>query len=234
MSRFRATFAHRHVVLPIINVNTLDQALTNVRIAREAAADGCFLISLGLASDEELLDIHQAILDAEPGFWVGINCVGMTLEKVFNRIDSRVAGVWADDALIDDSAAEQPAARRIRELQQQRDWTGLYFGGVAFKYQRPVRDPAEAARRARPWMDLVTTSGPGTGHPASPLKVRRMKEAIAPAPLALASGVTPENVNDYLPWADCFLVSTGISYTLEDLDPGRVRDLIHVVRSWPS
>jgi predicted TIM-barrel enzyme len=60
-----------------------------------------------------------------------------------------------------------------------------------------------------------------------------MKRAIGDAPLAIASGVTPENVPDYLPWADCFLVATGISYTFDELDPDRVRDLVQVVRSWP-
>ena len=44
--------------------------------------------------------------------------------------------------------------------------------------------------------------------------------------------MTPENVTDYLPWADCFLVATGISYTFEELDPARVRDLVRVVRAW--
>lgn len=232
MSRFRATFAHRHVVLPIINVNSLEQASTNVQIAREGGADGCFLISLGLASDEELLEIHAAVRAQEPDFWLGINCVGMTLDRLFRRIGPEVAGVWADDALIDETTADQPAAQRVRELQQERGWQGLYFGGVAFKYQRPVRDVVAAARRAVGCMDLVTTSGPGTGIAAAPEKVRLMKQAIGPAPLALASGVTPENVNDYLPWADCFLVSSGISYTLEDLDPGRLRDLLQVIRTW--
>ncbi|MFO0926446.1 MAG: hypothetical protein U0736_05325 [Gemmataceae bacterium] len=232
MSRFRATFAHRHVVLPIINVNSLDQALTNVRIAREAGADGCFLISLGLASDDELLDIHAAVRAREPAFWLGINCVGLTLDRLFNRLDPQVSGVWADDALIDETTTDQPAALRVQQLQQARGWQGLYFGGVAFKYQRPVRDVAAAARKASRYMDLVTTSGPGTGLPAAPEKVRRMKQAIGTTPLALASGVTPENVTDYLASADCFLVSTGISSTLEDLDPDRIRDLLQVIRTW--
>jgi predicted TIM-barrel enzyme len=95
-----------------------------------------------------------------------------------------------------------------------------------------VRDLAKAARRAAPWIDVVTTSGPGTGKAAAPAKVRAMKEALGEHPLALASGVTPENVTDYLPWVDGFLVATGISYTFEDLDPARVRDLVRIVRAW--
>ena len=44
----------------------------------------------------------------------------------------------------------------------------LYFGGVAFKYQRPVDDLAEATTKASRFIDVVTTSGAGTGHAASP------------------------------------------------------------------
>jgi len=232
MSRFHDTFLTRHVILPIINVSSLEHAQENVRIARAAGADGCFLISLGPASDETLLEIHRTLLQREPGFWLGVNCVGLTVERVFTTLGEGADGVWVDDALIDETTTEQPAARDVVQVQRQAGWRGLYFGGVAFKYQRPVRDVAAAARNARAWMDVVTTSGPGTGQAAPPEKIRRMKEAIGDAPLAVASGITPENVNDYLPWADCFLVSTGISYTLDELDPARVRDLVRVVRAW--
>ena len=50
-------------------------------------------------------------------------------------------------------------------------------------------------------------------------------------PLAIASGITPENVADYLPFADCFLVATGISTRIEELDAHRTRALIQAVRA---
>ena len=68
MSRFRAAFPTRHVILPIINVSSLEQAQENVRIARAAGADGSFLISLGPVSDETLLEIHRTLLVREPGY----------------------------------------------------------------------------------------------------------------------------------------------------------------------
>lgn len=105
----------------------------------------------------------------------------------------------------------------------------LYFGGVAFKYQRHVEDFESACRVATRYMDVVTTSGPGTGHAAEVEKIRRMKAALGVIPLAIASGVTPENVADYLPHADCFLVATGISRSFTELDPARVRSLIAAV-----
>jgi hypothetical protein len=232
MSRFRCVFASRHVVLPIIHVSGVEQALRNAALARAAGADGAFLISHGAASDEKLLAIYEEARQALPGWWVGVNCLSWPAEGLFSRLPADAQGAWVDDAQIDESCDEQPAASRVLEAQRRSGWQGLYFGGVAFKYQRPVRDLAAAARRAVPYMDVVTTSGPGTGQAAAPAKVRAMKEAVGNAPLALASGVTPENVPDYLPWADCFLVSTGISYNFEELDPARLADLVRVVRAW--
>jgi predicted TIM-barrel enzyme len=232
MSRFRAVFASRHVILPIIHVVGVDQALRNAQIAQEQGADGVFLISHGRVSDDELLDIHQAVVSAVPELWAGVNCLGLSVEAVFARAGDRVAGVWVDDALVDERRDEQPAAQQILEVQRRHGWRGLYFGGVAFKYQRPVKDLARAARLAAPYMEVVTTSGPGTGHAPEPDKIRTMKQALGDHPLAIASGIAPENVNDYLEHADCFLVATSISYTFEELDPARVRDLVRVVRDW--
>jgi predicted TIM-barrel enzyme len=81
-------------------------------------------------------------------------------------------------------------------------------------------------------MDVVTTSGPGTGHAAEVEKIRRMKQALADAPLAIASGIAPENVGHYLPYADAFLVATGISRSFTELDATRVRLLVECVRSF--
>lgn len=233
MSRFRDTFASRHVVLPIIHVRDKSQARRNLLLARDAAADGAFLISHGQVSDADLLAIHRELTAEVPGFWVGINCLGLSVEEVFTRAKD-AAGVWTDDALIEETTDDQPAARSVVHVQRDQGWNGLYFGGVAFKYQRPVHDLARVARLAADYMDVVTTSGPGTGQAAPPHKVRVMKQALGGHPLALASGVTPENVHEYLPWIDCMLVATGISYTFDDLDPDRVRSLVRVVRAWRS
>jgi predicted TIM-barrel enzyme len=101
---------------------------------------------------------------------------------------------------------------------------------VAFKYQRQIEDLEAACRIACRFVDVVTTSGPGTGQAASVVTIRQMKQALGGWPLAIASGITPENVGDYLPFADCFLVATGISSSFTDLDPVKVQSLIRRVR----
>ena len=144
-------------------------------------------------------------------------------------IDPRVSGIWADNAGINEYETNQPAAEQFRQACQDHGWHGLYFGGVAFKYQREVKELEQAGRIAARYIDVVTTSGPGTGKSAPRAKIAALKHGLGESPLAIASGITPENVTDYLDLATCFLVATGISSSFTELDPARVKALIKAV-----
>jgi hypothetical protein len=230
-ARNRSIFRRRHVVLPVIHVVSAEQALRNARIAREAHADGVFLINHGMPWGE-LLRIHALVDDAFPNWWIGVNCLDLAPAEVFNKISDRVAGVWVDDARIREDLPEQTEAAALARARGAAGKPALYFGGVAFKYQRPVDDVARAARIAAGYVDIVTTSGPATGRPADREKIAAMKAALGATPLAIASGITPENIGDYLPIADCFLVATGISSAFDELDPARVRTLVDRVHAY--
>ena len=227
----RKQFRYPHVILPVIHVATEAQALLNASLAHEAGADGVFLINHAISS-RELLAIHASVANAFPDWWVGVNCLDLYPEDVFSFVSGRVGGVWTDNAMIDEGQKEQPSAEAVLAAQRQHGWRGLYFGGVAFKYQRQVDDLRAAAQAARQYMDVITTSGPGTGQAAHIEKIRAMKEAIGDFPLAIASGITPANVADYLPYSDCYLVATGISKSFEELDEELTRSLIEIVRAY--
>jgi len=222
--------ARRHIVLPVIHVETYDQAARNTEIARTAGSDGVFLINHGIGH-RELLEIAKTVRREFAGFWIGVNCLDLAPAEVFRVVDAGTGGIWVDNASIDERQVSQPEAELVQQECHASGWTGLYFGGVAFKYQRPVADLARAAVLATHYVDVVTTSGPGTGRAAPVEKIAAMKRAMGDFPLAIASGITPENVESYLAIADCFLVATGISWTWSELDPSRVQDLIQVVRS---
>lgn len=228
--RFRNVFSNRHVILPVIHVVNEGQAARNVQISRDAGADGVFLINHGLPW-WELLSIQRTVAARHESWWIGVNCLDLPPQDVFRRIDNTVAGVWVDNALIDEDKTIQPDAEAVNEAKAKAGWNGLYFGGVAFKYQRQVEDLASAATIASHYMDVVTTSGPGTGHAASLDKIGAMKRALGDTPLAIASGITPENVRSYLEIADCFLVATGISKSFEELDQSRTTALVRTVRN---
>ena len=134
--------------------------------------------------------------------------------------------------MIRETEDDQPEADAVLAAIRETGWPGLYFGGVAFKYQRPVDDLGAAAWIAGRYMDVVTTSGVGTGQAAHLEKIGAMKAVLGDVPLAIASGIIPENARDYLPISDCYLVATGIGDSFEELNPGRVGALVEVVHDW--
>jgi predicted TIM-barrel enzyme len=131
---------------------------------------------------------------------------------------------------------DQVDAEQIARIRAESGWTGLYFGGVAFKKQRPVAAAmhARSARLAAPFMDVVTTSGIATGQEADLDKIATFRTALGGTPMALASGITPENAVHYCGQVDCFLVATGINLPGDfyNIDPARLEALLAVTRSY--
>ena len=232
MYKFHEIFKTKLVVLPVIHVYNKQQAINNVVIAIEAKSNGVFLINHGITSNE-LLRICESVINKFPDFWVGINCLDLTAEEVFKEIFQRnlsdnISGIWVDDAKTDERFKEHPEAEMINNLRE--NWHGLYFGGVAFKYQRKVDDLELAAKIAAKYVDVITTSGSGTGIAAEVEKIRRMKKAVGEKPLAIASGITSENVQQYFGLSDCFLVATGISRDFKNLDSKKLELLVEKIR----
>jgi len=81
-------------------------------------------------------------------------------------------------------------------------------------------------------MDVVTTSGVATGQAADVDKIATFRAAMGDTPLALASGITPENAMDYED-IDCFMVATGINKqgNFYDIDPDRLAALMQMTRT---
>jgi hypothetical protein len=235
MNRIEEVFGVSRVLLPVVHPIARDAALESVRVASGAGCKGLFLINQGMGA-EEVLGLVMDVRVRFPGLWVGVNLLGFTAADVLERglagCDGRLDGIWADNAHVDEVAAEQPAAQSFVDARRARGWSGLYFGGVAFKYQREVPDDklGRAAAAALPFVDVVCTSGPGTGHAAEVDKVASMRAGIADrGALALASGVTEDNVAGFLPHVDAFLVGTGIERELGVLEPARVERLQKII-----
>ena len=229
-------------VLPVIHVRDAVQACRNAAVAIEAGAQGVFLINHDFPR-EELVPILGEVRARFPSLWLGANFLAVTGRDAFpvlGRLQAEgvdVDAYWADDARIDERspADEQTEAAAIAAARDASGWKGLYFGGTAFKKQRPVApsDHEAAARTAAPWMDTVTTSGAATGEAADRAKIAAFRRGCGDAPLALASGVTPENAAGYAPDIDAMLVATGINRSGDfyEIDPNRLRRLLAVTRA---
>ena len=228
-------------VLPVIHVRDAGQACRNAAIAIEAGSQGVFLINHDF-HHEALLPILREVRARFPSLWLGVNFLAVTGRDAFpvlGRLQDdgvEIDAYWADDACIDERAAaeNQAEAAAVAAARQASGWQGLYFGGTAFKKQRPVdpRDYERAAQVAAGWMNVVTTSGIATGKAAHHDKIAAFRRGCGDAPLALASGVTPENAADYVQDVDAVLVATGINRSGDfyEIDPERLQRLLAVTR----
>jgi len=218
-----------HKIYPVIHVEDIPQAIGNTLIARKYGADGVFLINHKI-SPEDLLEIHARVAEVVEDWWIGINCLGFSDEQMFQHATPEMSGIWTDNANIDERTDFQQNANYIQSFRKKSGWQGLYFGGVAFKYQREIIDLESACEKAIPYVDIVTTSGPGTAKAADVNKIERMSKALKGHPLAIASGITFDNIESYLDKATHFLVASGINKSWAHLDPYLVKQLVEKIR----
>jgi len=219
LNRFRLAFPRSAALLVVVHAETSDQAIRNVSRAKDSGADGVFLINHRIEADA-LVACYEAVRLRFPDWWIGLSFIGLNPAAAFDLLPQSASGLWVGDAEIDEeNGRPSREAKAFADRRITRRWKGLYFGGVAFKHQRPVQDVALAAVRSVPHIDVVTTSGSGTGMAAPLEKIAVMKGAIGHHPLAIASGIGPENVHLYLPMADCFLVATAVSDSEAELNP---------------
>jgi hypothetical protein len=176
----------------------------------------------------------SVVTRAMSGFWIGVNDLTTPAIETARKWETGLAGVWEDHTVMARDLPHLVSARTRAEQWAALETPPLLFGGVAFKY-----GPDEAltgdglavlASAATALVDVVTTSGPGTGYAARLTKIATIRAAIGESPMAIASGITAENVADYLPYADCFLVASGISRNFDELDPAAVSGLVARVR----
>ncbi|MGI9513975.1 MAG: hypothetical protein ACR2OL_13815 [Anderseniella sp.] len=227
------------VVLPVIHVLDTPRTLENVGVLVGEGAHGCFLINHDFGV-EPFMPIIADVRAAFPSLWMGINFLGVTGRDAFPVLGNLehdgclTDAYWADDACIQEHTGSQPEAEAISASRQASGWSGMYFGGTAFKKQRPV-EPGHyeaAARNACSFMDVITTSGVATGEEADLSKIEAFRAGVGDRPMALASGITPDNAQAYSD-VDCFMVATGINQSgnFYDIDRVRLSRLMKAARS---
>lgn len=230
-------------ILPVIHVLNLEQTVRNIVIAMTEGAQGVFLINHDFPH-HELLPVIQEVRQRFPSLWFGVNFLGVTGKNAFPLLGElsekgvKVDACWADNARIDEHADEQKEADEIASIRASSGWSGLYFGGTAFKKQREVaiEDHQLSAEIAGRYMDVVTTSGIATGAAADISKIETFRKGCGEVPLAVASGVTVDNIGVYASLVDAVLVATGINIPgdFHNIDQARLRALISRARDVSS
>ena len=103
----------------------------------------------------------------------------------------------------------------------------LFFNSVAFKYQKKELNIPQAVLNSKNLNFIPTTSGDATGVAADLSKIKVMKETLKDYPLAIASGLTPENIHEYLSLIEFGLVATGISKDFHNFDEEKLNFIIN-------
>lgn len=215
-------------IYPVVHYINTDCALEQARMAHEAGADGVFLINHH--GDDEVLGHVATLIKAEhPGFKVGINLLAssaMDAALVATRLGLDM--VWADSMGVSSSGLTGEGAD-LSQFAADHPEIEL-FASVAFKYQAAELDPQGAAKRALDAGFTPTTSGDATGHAPSLGKIASMSAACS-GRLAIASGMTPENIAEYAPMLGAVLVATGVSLDEHRFDFEKLVRFVAVARA---
>jgi predicted TIM-barrel enzyme len=211
-------------IIPVIHHLTNELSFENARMCAEENAYGLFLISM-TADNDDLPMLAKVIKAKYPKLKVGVNLLG---ETAINSLDiSKTMGLdmtWSDNPIITSYGISEEAI----EIKSMLNGTEhMFFNSVAFKYQKSELNPGIAADLSKKCGFIPTTSGKATGSAADLNKIMQMKTAIGNYPLAVASGLDPENVVNYLNYLDYGLVATGISKDFHELDQEKLRLIIN-------
>lgn len=214
-------------IIPVIHYHDDEQVMRNATIASEAGCNGVLLIEMS-GNNAPLRPAALAVKEAFPELKVGINYLGVDPRYALeSTLSAGLDMTWTD---------AQPTHSDNRHLVVAKDLAELLhevhhemFVGVAFKHQRYEPDPVAATRRAIATGLIPTTSGPTTGVAADVAHVSQIREQIEKdAPLAIASGITPENFASFKPFLSHVLVATGVSKNFYELDEHRLAALMAV------
>lgn len=221
---FKVTTPH---VWPVIHLKegAVDLALDNAAIAHRCGCAGVFVIDME-GDNQQVVPTAKRIRQAHPTLKVGVNLLGVNPLMVLSQ--SLAAGLdatWTDSPGVTSRNVSSMAQAIADLLKDHPDHQ--FFGSVAFKYQPAESDPSAAAHAAARLGMVPTTSGAATGAAPAESKLAAMREALGGRPLAVASGITPENVEVLGPYLTHILVATGVSDTFHELSAPKLQALMH-------
>jgi hypothetical protein len=187
-------------IIPVIHMLNESQVFANIAICIECGIQKVFLIN-HMVSVSDLINCALKVKEQNPNLWVGINMLGQSPEISLGLglgLKGGIDGIWCDETI-------------TSKISSFRKFEGMVFGGLAFKYQPQPYDYNIACKEAILNTDVATTSGNGTGQPANINKIKNIREFLVNHPMAIASGVSVDNIDNYKGIADYLLVASSIT-----------------------
>ena len=230
----------------------VDLSAREARVYREGGVDGVALENMhdlpylrGEVGPEivaAMTRLGQAV-KAESGLPVGVQILaGANIEALavahaagldFIRAEGYVFAHVADEGLIESSAAKLLRYRRMIGAERVQVWADVKKKHAAHAITADVSLGATAEAAEFMGADSVIVTGSVTGDPP---KIEDVQEATAHCrlPVLLGSGVDVNNIRDFFPVADGFIVGTHFKidgHWANTVDPRRVEAFMGVVRA---
>lgn len=206
-------------VIHLADENRRELLQQNLSVIQGTGSGGCagvFLIHMN-GDDGATMEEAAWVREAYPDLKVGVNLLGIRADLALQEsIWAGLDATWSDSPGVN---SKETAERAFAVQALLKANPGhQFFGSVAFKYQPHEPDAPAAAAAAADLGMLATTSGPATGKAPEFEKLRAMREALGTRPLAVASGITPDNIHELGGPLTHVLVSTGVSRSFHELD----------------
>lgn len=199
-------------LIPVIHMIDERQVFINLDTCFKHDINKVFLINhrVGVRA---LLNCAELVKKAHPKLWLGVNMLGEHPLTAISQ-DLLYEGMWLDETIT------SGVSRELRKFR------GMLFTGLAFKYQPQPKYLQEACQDATLASDVATTSGVGTGQAADLEKIKMLREYLGNHPMAIASGVSADNVKDYKGIANYLLVASSFTDSGEFIIPEKLRAIL--------
>jgi len=214
-------------VFPVVHLGetSMDSSIYQAHIAHDLGADGIYLIDHYNASRDTgpLFDTLEGIREADPDRYVGLNILGLDVPSAFGRVATALTSgrlhetpndIWVDDVRSGTTTGFnlEGAFDFRKSLKEVADVT--LHGGIAFKYTATATNKTDKALKEtmelQKYVDVITTSGMGTGQPPTVEKLEAMKSVAGEKPIAVASGIDLSNIEIFAETVEEVLVASSV------------------------
>lgn len=210
-------------IIPVIHHINEEITVKNIELCVKHGVYGVFLISME-GVNEGLSALAKRIKNNYPDLKVGVNHLGYNAkDSIYEGLNYSLDFIWSDNPIVTGQFITNEAELIAEEI---KDTELKFFNSVAFKYQKVEKNLEQVVINSKSLGFIPTTSGEATGKSADLSKIITMKNAIPDYHLAIASGLTPENVHEYTPFIEYGLVATGISEDFHTFDSLKLKKII--------
>lgn len=204
-------------IIPVIHVVNNEQVFDNVEICKRNGINKIFLID-HCSDGKRSLPSYSEEIRERYGLWVGVNLLGQDIEKLlikaeeWDLLNFKTDAIWSDDGLTHFDMD------KLMDIEYKNTYNGQFFGGLAFKYQKQPDDLNLACQKSKFITDVSVTSGSGTGTAPTKVKIEQIRKYLGTHhPLAIASGVSADNIKSFIGLAQYAMVATSITNPVTEI-----------------